>query len=95
MMTVKIERGQAPTPLWALVTLTITILLGASGWAAYAIQRGADVEHRILQQSNTVQENEITDLQDKVKDQQFAIADLRTGQAVIIQKLDVISGRLK
>jgi folate-dependent tRNA-U54 methylase TrmFO/GidA len=59
-MTVKLGMEKIPWPLSAFIGLLVTVLLAAGGWAAYAIQKGADVEHKLLAQQQEMFSDRLT-----------------------------------
>ena len=48
-MTVRIADGKATIPLWAAISLIVTILLGAAGWVALATDKANETAHKALE----------------------------------------------
>ena len=48
-MTVHVTDGKATIPLWAAITIIVTILLATVGWVALATEKANSVEHRAIE----------------------------------------------
>jgi hypothetical protein len=50
-MTVQVHPGKATVPIWAVVTLCITILIAVVGWIIALTSKVSDAEHKAIVQS--------------------------------------------
>ena len=57
---INLEKGAAKVPLWAALTVVISILVAVAGIAYGWVQKSADVEHRLLlQELRTEEQNRL------------------------------------
>ena len=93
-MTVEVKKDKAPWPLSAYIGMIVTILIASAGFTMYAVQRGADADHRLFAQEinqlaheQTEQNQIIMANTDNISDLKVDIAILRTQTATILNIL--------
>jgi hypothetical protein len=67
-MTVRIADGRATIPLWAAITLIVTVLLATIGWVALATEKANNTEHQALDSRLLKVENVMKAIPDIQKD---------------------------
>jgi hypothetical protein len=66
-MNVKLEQGTAKVPLWAAITMVVTILLASVGWVVAANARASDAEHMAIWNSVKAIERSIDEMRTDIK----------------------------
>lgn len=82
-MTIKLTNERGSIPLWGAITVVLSIFMAVSGLVWGAVQKGADVEHRILAQQIQIDDNEISALQANDAQKTLALADIKADIAAI------------
>ncbi len=82
-MTVRFENGNAKVPLWAVVTIMVTILLGVTGWIIAAEAKVSDAQHRELAQKDAEIERRV----DRVEAALLILPAMQQDIAVIKDRL--------
>lgn len=94
-ITVHIRDGKGELPLWSVVVFVLTFLIGCSGWVWGMVQKGADVEHKLIRQDVSIIDHRLTGDEDFITRLIASNADIRTDIAVIKNTLLEIEKRLK
>lgn len=83
-MTVRIHEGKGNVPLWAAITLVVTILLGSSALIWGLVQRGSAAEYK----ANC---DRIEMVSADVKDHSGRISALEISDAVTVRQIEDVS----